>query len=140
MTLTLELPEELEKAIETEANRRGVSAEQVALQMLQSLVESDKPRKVLKSYGIAAGNGRTVDDFLRERHEEAERDEVKTQERAARRASALRGLGIAAGSGWTVDDFLRERHEEAEREEASTQERLLQWHEREKQKNGAPES
>ena len=86
MTLTLELPEELEKALENEAAERGLSAEQVALQMLQPLVkpenvEAEKPRKVLKSYGIAAGSGRSVDDFLRERHEEAEREEAKTRER-----------------------------------------------------------
>ncbi len=84
MTLTLELPEELEKALEKEAQRRGVETAQLALEALEKVVQPARPKKVLKAYGMFAGSSRTVDDFLRERHEEVDREEQQTPERAAR--------------------------------------------------------
>jgi plasmid stability protein len=41
MTLTLELPPELEARLQDEAGRRGVSVEEWALQILRSGVQSD---------------------------------------------------------------------------------------------------
>ncbi len=81
MTLTLELSEELEKALQEQAKQRGMSAEQVALQMLQPLVQAEKPRNVLKAYGRLKGRERTVDDFLRERRKEVELENQQYQDR-----------------------------------------------------------
>ena len=81
MTLTLELPEELEKALENEAQQRGLTAAQLALEAVEKIVQPARPKKVLKGYGMFAGCSRTVDDLLRERHEESDREEAQRCER-----------------------------------------------------------
>ena len=92
MTLVLELPEELERALELEAQRRGMEKTQLALEAVRNEVNGKAARgnnktrekKILKSHGMFKNSTRTVDDFLRERHEEVDREEQRTPERAAR--------------------------------------------------------
>lgn len=87
MTLTLELPEELEKALEAEAQRRGTHASQIAGEVLiqwsltHAQTSQTRQTKTLKSYGLLKGRKRTVDDFLSERHQETEIEENQHQER-----------------------------------------------------------
>jgi hypothetical protein len=75
MSLTIELPPEIEKQVEERAAQNGQSAEEFAVALLSRGVATpqiEKPRRVLRGRGLFAGSGRTVDDFLAERRAEAE--------------------------------------------------------------------
>jgi hypothetical protein len=83
MTLQLELAPELEREIEQQAQQHGQSvAEYVEVAVREKMGAPLKPRRVLKGYGIFAGSGRTVDDFLAERHAESLAELEKDEERA----------------------------------------------------------
>jgi len=103
MTLTLELSPAVEAALEAEAIRRGVTPPAVAGEVLGNWAQGHEPQghgpegkeraltsrqqAVLAGYGKFAGRGRTVDDFLRERREESDREDAATHQRlSARRA------------------------------------------------------
>lgn len=82
MTLTLELEPELEREIEQQAQQHGQSVSDYVMAMLREKVTTPaKPRRVLKGYGMFAGSGRTVDDFLAERHAESLAELEKDEER-----------------------------------------------------------
>ncbi len=100
MTLTLELPAEIENAIAVKAQRRGVTLEKY----LSDLAERDaqapevlteapstndqKPlsarqQAALDGYGKYAGRGRTSDDLIRDRREEAATEMAQAARRDA---------------------------------------------------------
>ena len=86
MSLLIELPPEWERVLEKEAAAHGQKSGDYAAEILRrTLPAPDEnghekrpltPRQqaVMRLYGSLKGNGRTVDDFLRERREEAERE------------------------------------------------------------------
>ena len=81
MTLTLELPTEIEAALRADAAAHGVEPSQWALgmlaeryQMKREADETARRKRVAAGYGKYAGLGSTVDEFLREKHEETERE------------------------------------------------------------------
>ena len=94
MTLTLELPPELEQRLQAEAQAQGQNLQSFALSLLEqktpatnSLHDKSRKRRVLTGYGKFAGIGGTVDEFLEERHAEAEREEARFQRRYAQGVS-----------------------------------------------------
>lgn len=96
MTLTLELSPELEQRLQAEAQAQGQDGQAFALSLLeQRTPTTDSPhdksrrRRVLTGYGKFAGLGSTVDEFLEERHAEAERAEARSQHRYAQHAEYL---------------------------------------------------
>lgn len=95
MSLTLELPAEVEQVLASRARARGVTLPEY----LQDLAERD-----------AQAYAQTPQEL------------AEAEARHARHAAALSGYGKFAGLGVSVDDLLRERREEArhemEREEA----------------------
>ncbi len=73
MTLNLELAPELEREIAQQAQQHGQSiAEYVTTMLREKTAKPTKPRRKATGYGMFAGRGRTVDDFLAERRAEAE--------------------------------------------------------------------
>jgi hypothetical protein len=101
MTLTLELPSQLESRLTELAAADGATVEAIALKVLSVGVSMDapaqstlspRPQKVLRGYGKYAGMLPTVDEFLAERHaearREAEKDERRGQSQAAHEAAA----------------------------------------------------
>lgn len=87
MTLTLELPAEIESRLEAEARTRGVAPAIVAGEVLGAWAH-DKAAK-----GATNGNGQ--------------------KPLSARQQAALDGYGKYAGRSRTSDDLIRERREEA---------------------------
>jgi hypothetical protein len=93
MNLVLEVTPAVERALEQKARRRGVALETYAAQVLereavettseeaQSASTQAAPR--VRLLGILAGRERTVEDFLREKHEEIEREEAEWERRHA---------------------------------------------------------
>ena len=90
MTLILELPIELETALASEAKSRGVAVETLAIERLRAPLNA-KPRTIddvkterdLRRAAIDAGFGSlqgvlNSDEFLAERHDEAERELEKS--------------------------------------------------------------
>lgn len=94
MTLTLELPAEIESAIAVEARRRGMTLEKY----LSDLVERDAREPEVLS-DVTTANGESEQRIL-----------------TPRQQAALAGYGKYAGRSRTSDDLLRERRAEAERE------------------------
>lgn len=98
MSLTLEVSPAIEKALEQKARRRGVALETYAAQILErEAVEATNGEAQAKStpatprermFGKYAFVGGTVDDFLREKHEEIEREEAEWERRHAARNRA----------------------------------------------------
>lgn len=82
MTLTLELAPELEQEIARQAEQQGQSVSEYVMAMLREKTPAPaKPRRVTTGYGMFAGCGRSVDDFLAERREEAETEMRQAEER-----------------------------------------------------------
>ena len=88
MTLTLEISPEVEAEIAHEAKARGVAAEAVAAEVVTGWAFSDEQKErrkrleaVARAHGMFAGDGRTVDDFLADRHAEGEAEYDKWIER-----------------------------------------------------------
>ena len=107
MTHRLDLSPELEANLQALAAQRGADADATALQVLAEALEAvlaeepplerDEVRRrqreaAARNFGKYAGVGGTVDEFLREKHEETrremERDERRVQEMQAREAAA----------------------------------------------------
>ncbi|HEX8236422.1 MAG TPA: hypothetical protein VF600_10725 [Abditibacteriaceae bacterium] len=96
MTLIIEVAPAVENALQAQAVQRGVSVQELAAAVLRDYVvhiangetNSDKQSKrqqaAQQGFGILAGGGRSVEDFLRERHEEAEREMQATAGRSKR--------------------------------------------------------
>lgn len=86
MTLTLELPSEIEAALRADAAAHDMDAAQWALDViaarygLQKQQEAQRAR-VAAGYGKYAGIGGSVDDFLREKHEEVANEIALEEER-----------------------------------------------------------
>ena len=61
----------------------------------------------------------TTEDFLREKHEETDREERQWEERNRSRETVTRpsALGFLANLPGSVDEFLRDKHAETEAEE-----------------------
>ncbi len=80
MTLTLELPVEVEQALAARAQERGVSVAKylldVATRETQGLAEARRKQQeeAHSGYGKFAAPGLTVDALLQERHEESQRE------------------------------------------------------------------
>lgn len=82
--MILQIPPELEQRLAAQAQAQGQDTQTFALALLErgKLEPTQEPPPALSprqqaaraGYGMFAGDGRTVDDFLRERHEEAERE------------------------------------------------------------------
>ena len=78
MTLTLELPAEVERALEEKARDSGQSVTEYALQLLAREAGNGvatQPKRQARSSGIAAHLGISSEDIHREHREEVERDE-----------------------------------------------------------------
>ena len=74
---------ELESEVQRQARQNGQSVpEYVAAMLREKVATNPKPRRVATGYGKFAGRGRTVDDFLAERREEAGAELEKDEERA----------------------------------------------------------
>jgi hypothetical protein len=83
MTLTIHLPQEQETRLLQQARRRGRDATEYVLRLIEQDLAppaASKQRKI-SARGKYAGSTRTVDDFLREKHEETEREERRWEER-----------------------------------------------------------
>jgi len=85
MSLLVELPPEWEQVLEREAAAHGQDAGDYAASLLRRVLQKPSEQKeasgltprqqaAMRGYGMLKGDGRTVDDFLRERREEAERE------------------------------------------------------------------
>jgi hypothetical protein len=77
MTLTIQIPPEVEAAITAKAERLGMPVEHYAAGVLQRDAQSSTDATVripVRARGLLAGAQGSVDEFLRERHEEAERE------------------------------------------------------------------
>ena len=83
MTLTLELPPELEKRARADAATRRVPLEDLALEALETFVraaqqtgrEADEAARLVAidaGYGMFKNRGPSMDEFLAERHAEGE--------------------------------------------------------------------
>ena len=70
MTVTLELSPETAERLE-KAKAQGVDIDTI---LNQALINQALPRKVVKGYGKLAHVKRSVDDFLKERHEDIEKE------------------------------------------------------------------
>jgi hypothetical protein len=102
MTLTLELSEEVQQALEARASSRGVTLPEY----LQDLAAREARRPAL--LGFFVGNGHEVEDFLRERCEEVERENAQSPAPAMTREQFAAHL-----------DFLREQSQQRTRERRS---------------------
>lgn len=82
MTHQLDLTAELEAKLQALAEQRGQDVSTTTLQVLaEALSDVEAPApvaakapRVLRGYGKFAGRGGTVDDLLREKHEETRRE------------------------------------------------------------------
>ena len=83
MTLTLQLPPELEARARADATARRVPLEDLAMQALEAFVNSTSERSreadetarlaaIDAGYGMSRGRGPSVDEFLAQRHAEGE--------------------------------------------------------------------
>ena len=92
--MTFEIPTELEAQLERAARARGTDAQTLLLEAARHLVESvpsaaiqkeeqdtKRRRLALELRGSASGGGLTVDDFLRERSEEAQQEALRDEQR-----------------------------------------------------------
>ncbi len=70
MTVTLELSPETAERVEA-AKIQGLDIDTI---LNQALINQALPRRVVKGYGKLAHVKRTVDDFLKERHEDNARE------------------------------------------------------------------
>lgn len=85
MTLTLEISPETEAWLQREAQARGVSMEALALERLSEPALHRERRAILaRLRGVGANRNWTSHDFLRERHEEAQREAAKSEASAVR--------------------------------------------------------
>ncbi len=83
MILELELAPELENEVERQARQNGQSVPEFVVALLsEKVATAPKPRRVATGFGKFAGRGRSVDDFLAERHAESLRELEKDEERA----------------------------------------------------------
>lgn len=74
MTLILELPREIEEKLDELARAQSVTREEIAMETLRAL-PSQKPRRALKSWGIAAHvEGFSSENITRDRREEVARE------------------------------------------------------------------
>jgi len=96
MTLTLEISPEVERELLREAEISGLAMEVIAAQWM----EAEKRRKreahlaaVERACGMFAGRGRTVDDFLADRHAESEAEYDKWVEGQKPWAERAKGEG-----------------------------------------------
>ena len=98
MTLTLEVPETVERTFREGAKRRGVAPEKYFAELVEQApaVVADTPatnggqkplsarqQAALDGYGKYAGRGRTSDDLIRERREEAAMEMAQAARRDA---------------------------------------------------------
>lgn len=77
MTLTLELPVEIEQVLEKKARDSGQSLTEYALQVLARETAAEgavEPKRRARSFGIAAHLGISSENIHREHREEIERD------------------------------------------------------------------
>lgn len=81
MTLILELPAEIEARLNAEAQARGITPEAIAIEKMSAFYKEDANSKrrqaALTGLGMFAGRGRSVDEFLSERHAEGEAEYEK---------------------------------------------------------------
>lgn len=89
MTLTLELPADVEQELQALAAQRGVRAEATALQLVAEGLRQEARRAqreaALSGYGRFAAPGFTVEALLQERREEARREMEQEAEMEAGR-------------------------------------------------------
>ena len=79
MSITIEqLEPETEKALASEAKRRGVEVSKIAVEVLGKWAH----RKTLTGYGKFAHVPGSVDSFLQEKHEEAELEMYRAKMRS----------------------------------------------------------
>lgn len=86
MTLTLELPVEVQQVLEARARARGVSLPKY----LQDLAARNARSGAAAALGSFAGNGHEVEDFLRERREEIGREEIGREDAQVLAPGAVR--------------------------------------------------
>ena len=96
MTLIIEVAPEVESALQAQAVQRGVSVPELAAAVLRDYAvrttngetngerQSERQQAARRGIGMLAGGGRTVEDFLRERHEEAQHEMQAATERSER--------------------------------------------------------
>lgn len=81
MTLILELPIEIEARLKAEARALGIAPEMLALETMRARYEENADNKrreaAAAGLGMFAGRGRSVDEFLAERHAEGEAEYEK---------------------------------------------------------------
>ena len=96
MTLKLELSPELEKRARADAATRRLPLEELAVQALEAFVdaaqqqnhEADEPARLAAidaGYGMFAGRGPSVDEFLAQRHAEGQADYHRWQRNQSER-------------------------------------------------------
>ena len=86
MSLIIELSPEWQRVLENEATAHGQNASDYAAEILRRTLPTPqenghkkrpltaRQQAVMRGYGMLKGDGRTVDEFLHERRDEAERE------------------------------------------------------------------
>ena len=98
--MTLEIPTELEAQLERAARERGTDAQTLLLEAALRLVESapaieqeikdaKRRRLALELRGVASGGSPTVDEFLRERSEEARQETLRDEQTWAQPSAGM---------------------------------------------------
>ena len=97
--MTLEIPTELEAQLERAARERGTDARTLLLDAARRLVESNsdereqrnakRRRLALELCGSVSGGNPTVDDFLRERSEEARQEMLRDEQSISQSRAGL---------------------------------------------------
>ncbi len=113
MTLTLDLPAEVESSLREAASREGIALDALVLDALreraareQNGVKKSAPEvsqsevarlaALRQARGMLRGNGHETDDFMRDRHEEARREMEKDFADDAKYAATTNGNRRAA--------------------------------------------
>lgn len=92
MSLILELAPELEEMVVQKAQQNGQTVSEFAATIFRENVVAPvaaKPRRIAQGYGMFAGSGRRVEEFLAERKAEAELEMEQAEERDRMRAERL---------------------------------------------------
>lgn len=136
MTITLNVPTDVEAVLRAQAKAAGMKVEEYSARLLGQtlrslptetpLAEEQREReearraRVHALRGAGASSGLTTEDFLREKHEENERREQSPSPAAPKKKTIadLKGYGKFADIIPSTEDLARHKQEEIEQEEA----------------------
>jgi excisionase family DNA binding protein len=86
---------DVEQFLGTPPQHEGGQAEMSAQEKWRALSLEEKRRRISRVRGMLAGGKRTLDDFMREKHEEVEEEERRWDERHKSAKTSSKGKGAA---------------------------------------------